>query len=599
VVRYYGVVQDITAQKQMQLLRDVLYDISTAMVTTTSLHDLLALVRRQLGTLIDTTNFYVALYDEGSGLYTFPYWVDEKETDPDDWNAQDLQGSLTDYVRRKGQAYMFNDDTHHELTDSGEATLVGTWSAEWLGAPLKTQTDVIGVMVVQNYHGEGIYSEGDLQLLAHVAENIARVVQSKQSQDAIHQLVDRMLLLQKIDHAILAAASLETTAQSVITPLKGLLNCQFVMIAMIDVERREVTPLAHPDDLPLQKLGPNDIDLEALHRLSKGHVIAVKDLTQRAPRLAFEDDWMAYGTRAYTIVPMVLEGGLIGAINVGFNEPATLTSEQLQIVTDVASQLSIALRQARLYEQIRSHADRLEKMVAERTAQLHEKAEEMEAFAYSVSHDLRAPLRAMGGFSRILTEGFSDNLPEEAQAHLERISSNASWMGQLIDDLLAFSRIGRHEPRLQAINFNQLVHGVVDELAANDQLEGAKLDIEDLPHGSGDPVLLKQVYFNLITNAIKYAKPQSKAQIHIGAQIAKDTPIVYYIRDRGIGFDMRFSDKLFGVFQRLHEAGDYEGTGIGLATVKRIVTRHGGRVWAEGKVGEGATFYFTLTGGDS
>jgi len=238
---------------------------------------------------------------------------------------------------------------------------------------------------------------------------------------------------------------------------------------------------------------------------------------------------------------------------------------------------------------------RAEAAIKKYNEQLEAGNKELEAFSYSVSHDLRAPLRAIDGFSRILLEDHIAHLPADAQRYLHAVRNNSQQMGRLIDDLLAFARLSRQPLSKQLVRPTDLVRQCVDELHAEQQDRRVKIAIGDLPACQADPALLKQVWMNLMSNALKYTRKQEMAVIAVGCQ-EQDGATAYFVRDNGVGFDMRYADKLFGVFQRLHRSEDYEGTGVGLAIVQRIIHRHGGRVWAEAAVNEGATFYFTFKG---
>jgi signal transduction histidine kinase len=222
---------------------------------------------------------------------------------------------------------------------------------------------------------------------------------------------------------------------------------------------------------------------------------------------------------------------------------------------------------------------------------------ELEAFSYSVSHDLRAPLRHIDGYAALLRKAVDDSLNEKAARYLQTISDAARQMGQLIDDLLVFSRMGRQDMLQTAVNMDQLIKSILSDLRLD--LHGRQISwtIASLPEVKGDPSMLRQVFMNLLTNALKFTSTRATASIAIGVDAHSSDEIVLYVRDNGVGFDMQYAPKLFGVFQRLHRADEFEGTGIGLANVRRIVHRHGGRTWADGVPDKGATFYVALPRG--
>ena len=247
----------------------------------------------------------------------------------------------------------------------------------------------------------------------------------------------------------------------------------------------------------------------------------------------------------------------------------------------------------RAEEDLRRLNEELEGRVRWRTAQLEAFNNELEAFSYSVSHDLRAPLRAIDGFSQILLEDYEDKLDEEGRLYLRRTKNASQRMGHLIDDLLNLSRMTRSEMRRESVDLSALVEGVVEDLRGTSPEHEVDVIVEEGLVVNGDESLLRVALENLLGNAWKFTRDRARPRIEFGTLEHEDTP-AYFVRDNGVGFDMAYADKLFGAFQRLHSTGEFEGTGIGLATVQRIIHRHGGRVWAEGNIGSGATFYFTL-----
>ncbi|HEX8898050.1 MAG TPA: PAS domain S-box protein, partial [Chthoniobacterales bacterium] len=248
-------------------------------------------------------------------------------------------------------------------------------------------------------------------------------------------------------------------------------------------------------------------------------------------------------------------------------------------------------------EKVRRLNEELEQRVIQRTAELEAANKELEAFSYSVSHDLRAPLRAVDGFSQAVLEDFGPHLPEEGRRYLATIRSGAQKMGALIDDLLTFSRLSRLPLTKRSVNNVRLVRETLEELGFPPKDRQVEMRVAELPPALGDQALLRQLWVNLLSNAVKYTRRRESAVIEVGFRRGEENgETIYFVRDNGTGFDMRYADKLFGVFQRLHRAEEFEGTGVGLAIVQRIVHRHSGRVWAEAAVDQGATFYFTLEG---
>ena len=283
-----------------------------------------------------------------------------------------------------------------------------------------------------------------------------------------------------------------------------------------------------------------------------------------------------------------------GTLGWTFSRGIPLLDEQGQITEWFGAASDITARK-RAEDEIRKLNEELEERVIQRTAQLEATNKELEAFTYSVSHDLRAPLRAISGYTNILIEDYEPLLDAEGKRISTVISSEAQRMGRLIDDLLAFSRLSRKEMRTSMLDMKAMAQTVFNELTQPDEQGRIDFQIQNLPPAAGDAALIHQVWVNLLSNALKFTSKKERANIEVGSKQSKNETI-YYVRDNGAGFDMQYAGKLFGVFQRLHNENEFEGTGVGLAIVQRVILRHGGRVWGEGLTDQGAVFYFALPG---
>ncbi|MDA8240015.1 MAG: GAF domain-containing protein [Nitrospiraceae bacterium] len=311
---------------------------------------------------------------------------------------------------------------------------------------------------------------------------------------------------------------------------------------------------------------------------------------------------LSYGFRSSAAFPLRIGQDTIGAFTIYSEKPSFFTGEEIELLLSMARDVSFAIdfiendgRRRAVEEALRDLNEELECKVKERTAGLEEAYREMEAFSYSVSHDLRSPLRIINGFAQAVLEDYGDKLDDKGKDLLKIIGTNAIRMDMLINGLLDLSRIGRQEMNVAEIDMEKMVKSLCNDFGG--ALSGRKVSfaVQPLPSVNGDAVLLRQVFENLLSNAVKFTRKRQEAVIEIGGW--KDgREHVYFVRDNGVGFSMQYADKLFRVFQRLHNVKEFEGTGIGLSIAHRIIHKHGGRIWAEAKANEGATFYVVLPG---
>jgi signal transduction histidine kinase len=439
---------------------------------------------------------------------------------------------------------------------------------------------------------------GSFVLMVLLLENSALYAQRlkaysgerRERQRVLNLYSRRLKLLHEVDRGMIRAASTSAIAEAALKPLRDLLGVPRAIVNLFDLQSGEAEWLAavgrqrvHVGPgvrYPIALMG----DVEALRR-GETQVIDARALPDSPHRTAL----LASGVLTYMAVPMIVGDELIGALSFG-GEAADFPEDKVEIAREVAAQLGIAVSHARLYERVKRQAEHLELRVKERTEELEVANHELEAFSYSVSHDLRAPVRAMNGFAGILAEEHAAALGDEGRRLLGVIIENSRHMGALIDDLLRFAKLSRDSLNRAPLDMTDLVRTTWESLQPH---AGVAFELSSLPSAYGDAAMLRQVWINLLSNALKYSGKRDAPRIAVSGS-RTEAEVIYSVSDNGVGFDMRYYDKLFGVFRRLHGHSEFPGTGVGLAIVHRVVTRHGGRAWAEGRVDEGAKFFFSL-----
>ncbi len=419
-------------------------------------------------------------------------------------------------------------------------------------------------------------------------------VQLRQSMESLEQRAQELATLNTLGQRVGATISLDQVVQAAIEGVAGATQCDLVLFFLREdgeLMLQGVGPMTSPfagQDAPAYRVGERLCGLA----VSEGKPVFFRDV-HGDPRCTWEECRKA-GLHSFAALLLYSGDEIVGTLGLASATERDFGAQATFLET-MANQIAAASQNALLHKQVQRHADELERRVAERTAQLEAANKELEAFSYSVSHDLRAPLRAIGGFVRILVEDYGPSLDAEGRRVCAVISDNTQHMNQLIDDLLAFSRLSRVDMRPMPIDMKALVEAAFYQLTTPENRARIDFRLGTLPPAMGDPTLIGQVWVNLLSNAIKFSSKRDRAVIEVGCQENADESI-YYVRDNGSGFDMQYAGKLFGVFQRLHSEQEFEGTGVGLALVQRVIHRHSGRVWGEGAVDRGATFYFSLQG---
>jgi PAS domain S-box-containing protein len=431
----------------------------------------------------------------------------------------------------------------------------------------------------------------------HLIGSVHDITGIRRAEATLRQYAERLSILHEIDQAILAAQSPEEIAEAALRRIQRLVPSQRASLTLFDYAADQATVLAvQTGDLNGLESGARFALKESgwLEQLRQDGGFVVDDILSLSFPTPVIQGLHAEGIRSYMNLPLLVKDELIGAFNLASTNPGAFLPEHTVIASEVAYQLAVAMQSARLREELEHHAITLEQRVSERTAQLETANKDLEAFSYSVSHDLRAPLRSVSGFAEIVARRHRNSLNEEGRHYLDNIVEASARMSRLIDDLLVYARLGRTSVRHQSVSLSSMLSQITKGLAARLTETGAALDLpEELPVVRGDPTLLNQIFTNLFGNALTYHRSDLPPLVTITWRAEADN-VVVSVSDNGIGIPPEHHDKIFNVFQRLHSEDDYPGTGIGLAIVKKSVELLGGRVWVESVVNQGSTFSVQL-----
>jgi predicted ATPase/signal transduction histidine kinase len=532
--------------------------------------------------------------------------------------------SLVNYVARTQESIVLNKATQ-DGDFQNDPWIVQYQSKSLLCMPLLNQGSMTAIVLLENNLVTDAFTPERIKILnllstqaaisivkSRLLQQQAELNQSLQAeicdrqlaQQALQEQNQRTQLFADVSLKIRQSIELKEILQTTVTEIQKILQSDRVVIYQINPDKTgqivEESVVHSCRSLINQEIF-DPCFASCVDQYAQGKISSINNVDDSIAKPCHIDFLKQFEVKANLVIPILQTDQIWGLLIVHQCDRARYWSDfEMEFLAQLANQVGIALLQSQLVTNLRQNEhllhqlnEGLEHRVTQRTAQLEVANKELESFSYSVSHDLRAPLRAIDGFSRILQEDYSDRLDKEGTRYLKIVRDNAKRMGELIDDLLNLSRWNRKELVRRAIVVNDLIQQVFSDLQSEIKDRQIQLMIADLPNCEADNSLLMQVWINLISNAIKYTSKTENARIEIGYQII-DAQGAYFIRDNGAGFDMQYADKLFGVFQRMHLEKDFEGTGIGLAIVQRIIQRHGGTVWAEAAIAQGATFYFTI-----
>ena len=531
-----------------------------------------------------------------------------------------VAGSVTEAVVKKRSGIVLAGESPESLVARfpGTKPRVGEGARSWASAPLISEDSIIGVLHLISRQSNA-YTEEDLVLAERVGTQIAGAVANAQLHAQTLEDAHEREVLAEIGRVVNSSPRVDEAYDELARLALTLVPYDRVAVARRDRQKNALVQ-EYSTGVDVTGISPGTVvslgrlDVEDLYPGRRARIFDRDALEPIAEEAGIPVETLATPLSSAMSVPLVSGDEIIGNMTFRSGEAdayderhlalaervtgqiagAVARSQLLDVVTESLRRLSMEVAQrAQAEEGLRQLAQELEDRVGLRTVELEAANKDLEAFAYSVSHDLRAPLRAIEGFSHILEQEHGRELSEEPRRYLRLVGDNVREMVLLIDDLLALSRLGRQALKRRPVEPADIARRALADLADEQKGRRVEISLGDLPSCKADPALLKQVFVNLLSNALKFTRSRDVAEIEIGSRV-EDGEVVYFVRDNGVGFDMRYADRVFGVFQRLRRAEEYEGSGVGLAIVQRIVRRHEGRVWVEAEVDQGATFSFVL-----
>lgn len=556
----------------------------------------------KLQKVLDVQNVGVMFWDLTAGVMT---------------DANDAFLSLMGYSRDelKNRSLTWQELTPPEFYDVSLAEVEKFWVTGRVGPYEKQYLRKDGTRLWLVFAGSALSENACVEFCVDISDR-------KKVEASLHATNQRLAAFLRVSQAISSSFERQAVMQLLVDNAVKAMNLTNGAIYLRENENIRLAAASPvlPEDFPEHFRRASLHDHPHIARtLSSGGPIVMPDVAVATLTPQEADITQTLGLQSLLYLPVVLRDHPVAVLILAdATQIRIFHEEEISLLHGFAHQVAHVLDNIRLYEDVRHHAVQLEQeigqrqeaeealrrlnleleeRVRQRTLEMEEANKQLEAFSYSVSHDLRAPLRGVAGLTRILIDKHGPGLSEEGRKLCAMISDNAASMGKLIDDLLEFSRTGRKILQISFIDMTAMAQAVIKDLVATEGAERVAFQVEDLPPAVADPSLIRQVWTNLLANAVKFSSKKENPVVQIGANRNEDGHVVYHVRDNGAGFDMTYGHKLFGIFTRLHPARDFAGTGVGLAIVRQIVLRHGGQVWAQGEPDKGAVFSFTLGGG--
>jgi len=423
------------------------------------------------------------------------------------------------------------------------------------------------------------------------------ITERRLAQDQRNNYANRLEILRKLDSIVLETLSFDSVCSAAVESLRKLIPFTVLTVNVIEGENVRIAALHKPtegyDYIHSKVSLPPNMDYLDYLKTQKNIVLNESPLSFLPPKMPVARQLVEDGQKSFMYNAMILQEKMVGFLWFTSDKEGFFNAEHEEIANEFADQLALVLHHLLLIEQIQEHADDLEHRVEERTSELKTANRELESFTYTVAHDLRTPLRSIDGFCSILKEDHAPQLTLDAVAHIDTVIKTTHKMDTLISELLELAKLNRNTLKYSEVDMKVLVSEVIHEVLSAKTTPDFDIHIDDIPACRADMALMSLVWQNLLENAIKFTLPCPQRSIKIGFRDA-ETEIIYYVQDSGVGFEMKYVHKIFAVFQRLHTEREFEGTGIGLAMVKKVIDRHNGRVWAESTLNAGTTVYFSI-----